>query len=130
MSERFPVLHTFQKVSCLTGTYCSLLTACGDLRNFVAGTGQVLAFCGESEGLGVSGNRSNVGFFNPRAVCRDPRNSNGYYVADRSTIRYYDDAKNEVTLIAGDKKMTRQDGIGFRGIQCRNRSDVNYIGWR
>ncbi len=47
------------------------------------------------------GNRSTVAFTIPVAVCRDPLNSNGYYLADQNSIRYFDEAKDEVTLFVG-----------------------------
>ncbi len=31
-------------------------------------------------------------------MCRDPRNPNGYFIADTDSIRYFDEAKDEVTL--------------------------------
>ncbi len=45
--------------------------------------------------------RSTVSFGLPRAVCRDPLNPNGWYLCDPTSIRYFDQAKDQVTLFAG-----------------------------
>ncbi len=38
---------------------------------------------------------------NPHSVRADPRNPTGYYIVDQVSIRYFDEAKDRVTLFAG-----------------------------
>ncbi len=60
------------------------------------------------------GNRLTSQFVRSKAIRRDPRNPNGWWLADRSSIRYFDDAKDEVTLLAGSDRLGVADGIGPR----------------
>ncbi len=43
-----------------------------------------------------------------KSVLRDPLNSNGYFLSDDWSIRYFDEAKDEVTLITGGQKRRRR----------------------
>ncbi len=57
------------------------------------------------------GNRFTATFDTPVAACADPLNpNNGYYLGDQSSIRYFDLAKDEVTLFAGSVYMGQEDG--------------------
>ncbi len=55
-------------------------------------------FCGSGLAVYGMGNRRTAGFVAIKAVCHDPLNANGFYILDDSSIRYFDDAKDEVTL--------------------------------
>ncbi len=69
-------------------------------------------FCG-SESVGFSSsNRVNSSFLEVVGVCRDPLNKNGYFLADFSSIRYFDEAKDQVTLFAGGAERWTEDGVG------------------
>ncbi len=91
-----------------------------------------LRFCGSVWGE-ANGTRLTARFAEPAAVCPDPRNFNtgsgnrGWYLAERFRIRYFDEKRDEVTLIAGcDRRQVasnrgaKVDGIGaaalFAGI--------------
>ncbi len=60
------------------------------------------------------GNRSTAAFGLVMAAVCDPLNPTGYYLCDHTSIRYFDESKDEVTLVAGrgalDPELT--DGIG------------------
>ncbi len=45
-------------------------------------------------------------------VRADPLNLNGWYMADQSSIRYYDEANDVVTLVAGSDELGTANGIG------------------
>ncbi len=47
-----------------------------------------------------------------KAVCRDPINTSGWYIADSHSIRYFDESKDAVTLFAGGNTPGCEDGIG------------------
>ncbi len=81
---------------------------------FAMSSGECESFCGRStggEGFAM-GNRSSAAFSCPRVVCRDPINASGYFLADSSSIRYFDEAKDQVTLIAGSSVSGTADGVG------------------
>ncbi len=69
-------------------------------------------FCGSGVQGFAMGNRTTAMFDLPLAAQRDPLNANGYYLADRASIRYFDQAKNEVTLFVGAEKSGSTDGVG------------------
>ncbi len=48
----------------------------------------------------------------PDALCVDPLHNNNLYIADLTSIRYWDTASDQVTLIAGDAKDGYADGVG------------------
>ncbi len=71
-------------------------------------------FCGSSDGgFSIAGNRHTARLQVICAVCPDPINpSNGWYIADDSSIWYFDDAKDSVVLIAGAAEGEFVDGFG------------------
>ncbi len=54
--------------------------------------------------------RLNAMCYNIRAVCSDPINPDGWYIGDQYSIRYFDAAKDQVTLFADNHDTTRGDG--------------------
>ncbi len=58
------------------------------------------------------GGRTTEAFCRVNAVCRDPLNPNGYFLADDTSIRYFDEATNSVRLVAGADEQGTADGIG------------------
>ncbi len=73
----------------------------------------VTRFCG-SDGVGFAmGNRSSAVFREAAAVCADPLNPNGFFLADQTSIRYFDEAKDEVTLFTGSDEPGEDDDIGM-----------------
>ncbi len=71
-------------------------------------------FCGLEERGFAMGNRRTASFGLLTSVCRDPTNAagTGFYIADSHSIRYFDEAKDAVSLIAGDASDGLVDGIG------------------
>ncbi len=51
-------------------------------------------------------------FVSPVGACRDPNNSSGWWLADHTTIRYFDEARDELKLFAGSAHAGWSDGIG------------------
>ncbi len=66
--------------------------------------GEAQHFCGAAVSGFSMGTRSTAAFAPVRIAQRDPINPSGYYLADRISIRYFDTAKDVVTLIGGDTK--------------------------
>ncbi len=57
-------------------------------------------FCGSRNSGWSDGTRLTSAMENPLAVCADPRNPTGYYIADQASIRYFDEAKDRITIFA------------------------------
>ncbi len=82
-------------------------------------SGESEVFCGSDEtGHALRpGNRSTASFGWIRAVCRDPLNPNGWWIADRSSIRYFDESKNDVSLFVSgplyDRATERMNSLLF-----------------
>ncbi len=79
--------------------------------------------CGSGNVGTKSGTRLTSCFDGPVCVIPDPRNSNGYYLAERRRIRYFDETKDRVTVLAGRERSINEgwewiergeaeDGIG------------------
>ncbi len=71
-------------------------------------------FCGSERGDHwiAPGTRLTATFNYPKAAVRDPLNPNGWYLADRTNLRYVDEAKDVVSLVAGSEEAGCIDGIG------------------
>ncbi len=70
-------------------------------------------FCGSYLlGCSLLTNRRSADFNYPMSACRDPLNPTGYYLSDRHSVRYFDEARDEVSLIAGSSIIGERDGIG------------------
>ncbi len=48
----------------------------------------------------------------PFGMCADPLKPNNLFIGDQGSIRYWDTANDQVTLIAGDAKEGYADGVG------------------
>ncbi len=76
--------------------------------------GLIQLFCGSGEGFAM-GTRQTAKLGRPTGgVCRDPLNANGYFIGDESSIRYFDDAKDEMTLFAGGPVVEESTGTANR----------------
>ncbi len=90
--------------------------------------GQLETFCGLNGRGFAMGDRRSASFLHPVSVCRDPTSTSPtgtgtgtcYFMADLVSIRYFDEAKDAVTLICGGADAGSADGVGsaarFRGI--------------
>ncbi len=76
---------------------------------FGAGVQNALLFAAEGFKTGHS---KNAGFRYPYALCTDPLKPNNLFIGDTSSIRYWDSATDQVTLIAGDGEGGYADGVG------------------
>ncbi len=75
-------------------------------------TGKNEVFCGSGADGCVMGNRHTAAFGSARTAVCDPLTPRGYYLADRYSIRYFDETKDEVTLVAGRFESGDSGGIG------------------
>ncbi len=73
-------------------------------------------FCGsgmkDGKTLWAMGDRRTAGFPQTMALCRDPIRPKCWYLCDGGSIRYFDEAKDAVTLFAGDREWGTVDGVG------------------
>ncbi len=75
-------------------------------------------FCGSADFDEKHGLTHAISFDGPDAVCPDPRNPHGWYLAEMRQIRYFDAKKEHVTVIAGREsgfemaQLTTEDGVG------------------
>ncbi len=69
-------------------------------------------FCGSGIHRFAMGNHLTAQFTTAKARCHDPVNVHGWYLGDTTSIRYFDSAKDEVTLVAGGGSLGILNGIG------------------
>ncbi len=82
-------------------------------RLFCACVGRVSTLLGSGKGF-VSGDAKTTQFTFPLSLCFDPLKPNNLFIGEYYSIRYWDMAKNEVTLIAGDGTEGFADGVGSK----------------
>ncbi len=80
------------------------------IRRFDLADGWVSTLLGGTEGF-KNGDSKSAAFNSLYALCADPLKPNNLYIGDKASIRYWDTATNQVTLIAGDAKIGYADGV-------------------
>ncbi len=80
------------------------------IRRYELLNGRVSTLLGSEEGFKIGGSKSSAQF--PSVLCSDPLKPNNLYIGDYSSIRYWDSATDQITLIAGDEKEGYADGVG------------------
>ncbi len=75
--------------------------------------GRVSTLIGGAQGF-KNGDSNSTRFNYPTAICTDPLSTNNLFIGDKTSIRYWDTATDQVTLIAGDAKGGYVDGVGVK----------------
>ncbi len=89
------------------------------IRTYRFSDGRVSTLLGTGAKGFENGDSKSAAFQFPYSLCADPLKRNNLYIGDYTSIRYWDSATDQVTLIAGDEKGGFVDGVGSNARFCQ-----------
>ncbi len=103
------------------------------IRRYDLAEGRVSTLLGTSQGF-KNGDSKSTQLSSPYALCTDPLKPNNLFIGDRPSIRYWDTATDQVSLIAGDTTEGYADGVGpnarfkdVAGLVCHPNGKTLYL---